>query len=123
MLTRKLAEAHLPQPWNPNVDIHPKGPNCDQALAAKTFRGNIRLYSHRTHPESKITDEMLRIGCRPDKMSKRDRDIWIKDIEAGWYTVKIQKGKGKEKEGDLVDAVEDEVPLQAGDVDLDQDNQ
>lgn len=53
------------------------------------------MYSHCTK-KSKITDMMIKEeGCGPDKLSKASRDIWICDIEAGYYTVKVVGGKGK----------------------------
>lgn len=76
----------LPYPPRDNIDIHPKGPNSDEALVNKKFLQGIHLAIHRTS-ESKVTNAMLEKGAAPGNMPIDQVRLWIADIEAHNYTV------------------------------------
>lgn len=93
------------------TDVFPKGRDPDKILASKVFRQGIKLVVHRDDDDSKITDALLAAGAAPDKMSKAQCELWLKDIQDGNFSVRLQTEALPEGElGNQLEEQHEEAP-------------
>ncbi|KAH9807105.1 hypothetical protein DFH28DRAFT_917168 [Melampsora americana] len=78
-----LVRQYLKPPFN-HLDCHPKTPSSHVTLKGRTFKGNTRLEVIQ-HSNSRMTDALLATAF--EKMAARTHQMWVDDIEDGYYAV------------------------------------